>query len=98
MTTPNFLSRTLARAKAAGAYIRSNWEAWCAAALTAALAGFELFSDYLPLIAGALGGWPLVLVVSVVSFAVATLRTKKKAEARKLRKKRSPAGAGKESK
>lgn len=79
-------------------YFQAHWEAWCAAALTAALAGFELFSDYLPLIAGALGGWPLVLVVSVVSFAVATLRTKKKAAARKLRKKRAPADAGKESK
>lgn len=60
------------------AHVKAHWETWAAAALTVALAGFELFADYLPLLAGAVGGWQLVVLTSVVSFAIAALRTKKR--------------------
>ncbi len=56
----------------------ANWEAWAATAVTVGLAGLELLSDYLPLIAGALGGWQLVAVTSVISFGLAALRTRQK--------------------
>lgn len=67
-----------ARIKTFCSYIKSNWETWAAVAVTALLSGFEMFSDYLPLIAGALGGWQFVVVTGVVSFAVAGLRTRKR--------------------
>lgn len=60
------------------AHLKSHWKPWAAAAITVALAGLELFADYLPLLAGALGGWQLVVLTSVVSFAIAALRTKKR--------------------
>ena len=68
------------RLKALYQHIKTHWEAWTATALTTALAALEMFSDYLPLIAGAVGGWPLVLIVSVLSFGLAHLRQKAKAK------------------
>lgn len=68
------------------AHIRASWETWLATAVTVALAGFELLSDYLPLIAGAIGGWQLVAVTSVISFALAALRTRQKRSKRKSKK------------
>lgn len=59
-------------------YVAQHWETWAAAFVSVAVAGLESFSDYLPLIAGTLGGWPLVLVVSVTSFALATFKAKKR--------------------
>ncbi len=59
-------------------YVAQHWETWAAAFVSVAVAGLESFSDYLPLIAGTLGGWPLVLVVSVTSFALATFKAQKR--------------------
>ncbi|WP_312587218.1 hypothetical protein [Comamonas terrigena] len=80
-----------ARIKTFCSYIKSNWETWTAVAVTVLLSGFEMFSDYIPLVAGALGGWQLVVVTSVVSFAIAYLRAKQRKEiARKRRAKAKP--------
>lgn len=76
------------------AHLKSHWKPWTAAAFTVALAGFELFADYLPLLAGAVGGWQLVVLTSVVSFAIAALRTKKRG---KRASKRGATDAGSDS-
>lgn len=66
--------------------LQKNWPVWAAGAASVALAALELFADYLPLLAGSLGGWPLVLVTFMLSAGLGYLRTKK----RKARAKSAP--------
>lgn len=89
-----FFTAPLTSLRRGVAHVKAHWETWLATGVTVALTGLELLSDYLPLIAGAVGGWQLVALTSAISFGLAALRTKQKRAKRKPKTKAdSDAGA-----